>query len=260
MKFKYLIWSIICFVIFVFDANASSIEYNLTIDNDLSFHENNIYRVNSNELDRSGNYDFMTSVVTDTIYFNDNTKVPYTKTRSLSNGVYTVNLKHDYTSSFLVDSRILNECFNTFDFNDNETSLSIRTSSPFYCHARADSITINIITDLEVVSENADSINGNVYTWTPENENFTLRFNAQIPEVEVDPDAPTDFADEDGVDETNDGTNANDEETSNVDASEEDNDSSTSIVVIIIIVAVLIIAGIIAFVILRKKKEGLNKI
>ena len=154
----------------------------------------------------------------------------------------------------------MNECFNTFDFNDNETSLSIRTSIPFYCHARADSITINIITDLEVVSENADSINGNVYTWTPENENFTLRFNAQIPEVEVDPDAPTDFADEDGVDETNDGTNANDEETSNADASEEDNDSSTSIVVIIIIVAVLIIAGIVAFVILRKKKEGLNKI
>lgn len=254
---KYLLLLIVFFMCIPI-VNASSIEYNLTIGSDLSFHENNIYRVNSNELDRSGNYDFMTSVVTDTIYFNDNTKVPYTKTRSLSNGVYTVNLKHDYTSSFLVDSRILNECFNTFDFNDNETSLSIRTSSPFYCHARADSITINIITDLEVVSENADSINGNVYTWTPENENFTLRFNAQIPAEETDPDAPTDFVEED--DTNDDSTNTPEEESSNADASEEDNDSSTSIVVIIIIVAVLIIAGIIAFVILRKKKEGLNKI
>ena len=66
----------------------------------------------------------MTSVVTDQIYFNEDTDVTYTKTRTLSNGVYTVTLKHDYVSSFLVDSRILNECFNTFSFNDEDNAMN----------------------------------------------------------------------------------------------------------------------------------------
>ena len=256
MKLKYFCLFIIGFIIGIGSVSASSIEYNLTINNDYSFHENNIYKIRTNEIDRTGNYDFMTSVVTDQIYFNEDTDVTYTKTRTLSNGVYTVTLKHDYVSSFLVDSRILNECFNTFSFNDEDNELSIRTTSPFYCSSRADSITINIKTDLEVTSNNADSVSNNVYTWTPEDDSFTLRFSASVPVREVDPNAPTDFVEEDEVD----STVSDDVADSNAEDTLDEEENSFSPFTIIIVVGIVLIIGVVVFLILRKKKAGLNKI
>ena len=144
MKLKYLFLTLILLMIGISTVDAKSIEYNLTIDKDLYFHEANVYRVNESELDTSGNYDFMTSVVKDKIYFDNDNGVPYTKTKKKANGEYIVTLKNDYSPIFLTGSRILNECFSEFDFKDNEKSLSIKTTSPFYCYSRADSIVINI--------------------------------------------------------------------------------------------------------------------
>ena len=75
MKIKYIFISLICFMFGISFVNAKSIEYNLTIDKNLKFSENNIYTIKDSELDNSGNYDFMTSVVKEDIYFNTDTKV-----------------------------------------------------------------------------------------------------------------------------------------------------------------------------------------
>ena len=53
------------------NVHASSIEYNLTIDDNMNFIENNIYKIKESEIVKTRNYDFMTSVVKDKIYYND---------------------------------------------------------------------------------------------------------------------------------------------------------------------------------------------
>ena len=155
---------------------ASSIEYNLTIDDDMNFHENNIYTVKESELSKTGYYDFMTSVVKDKINFDEDRQVKYKKTSKKSNGVYTITLKNDYNPSFLAGSRIIKECFSKYDIVNDGAKISIKTTSPFYCSSRADSITINIKTNLAVLSNNAKEHNNNVYTWYPTDDSFNLYF------------------------------------------------------------------------------------
>lgn len=254
MKFKYYILLLISFMIGISNVDASSIDYNLTIDNDLHFHENIIYKVNENELDKSGNYDFMTSVVNDKIYFDNDKSVFYTKTKTLTNGVYTVTLKNDYAPLFLTGSRIINECFSKINFEDNEDTLSAYLESPFYCSHRADTIKINITTNLAVNSSNADSINGNIYTWNIDDKNFNLRFSAGIPDLEEEPMENL---------EKDDNENAEIDESinENVDESINDSDKSHIPVGTFIIVGVAIsILSVVIIIILKAKKHNLDQI
>ena len=46
MKIKYIFISLICFMFGISFVNAKRIEYNLTIDKNLKFSENNIYNIN----------------------------------------------------------------------------------------------------------------------------------------------------------------------------------------------------------------------
>ena len=260
MKLKYLFLTLILLMIGIGTVDAKSIEYNLTIDKDLYFHEANVYRVNDSELDTSGNYDFMTSVVKDKIYFDNDNGVPYTKTKKKANGEYIVTLKNDYSPIFLTGSRILNECFSEFDFKDNEKSLSIKTTSPFYCYSRADSIVINIKTDLKVTSSNADSVNGNTYTWNSIDKNFTLRFAAEIPDIENAP-MEKGYSDTGEVeDEDNDQNNTQNNEDEQTNNNNDETTSSISGIVIAVIFIIISIAAVIIFIILNQKKSNLNKI
>lgn len=257
MKLKYLFLTLMLFLIGIGTVNAKSIEYNLTIDEDLHFYEENIYKVKESELDKSGDYDFMTSIVNDKIYFDNDSSVPYTKTKKKVNGEYIVTLKNDYSSLFLTGSRILNECFSEFDFKDNKDDLSIKTSSPFYCYSRADSIVINIKTDLTVTSSNADSVNGNTYTWNSIDRNFTLRFSAEIPEIEEEP--MDEVYDNSNITDDTDDQNANEEQTNDSDdENDESNQISGTIIAALFVIASVI--AIIVFIILKQKKSNLNKI
>lgn len=259
MKLKHLFLILTFLVIGINTVEAKSIEYNLTIDKDLTFHENNIYIVKESELDKSGNYDFMTSVVNDKIYFDNDSSVPYTKTKKKVNGEYMVTLKNNYSSIFLTGSRILNECFSKFDFRDNESSLSIKTTSPFYCSSRADSIVINIKTDLEVTSTNSNNKNGNTYTWNNIDDNFTLNFSARIPEIETTP-MEEGFENPETTTENND--NITDDETNKEEqtSEEETQKKETNYMTVGIISAVVVLSIIIVILILKRKNSNLNKI
>lgn len=252
MKIKHILLFFILFFIGTSFVNAKSIEYNLTIDDDMNFKEDNIYKIKKSEMDNSGNYDFMTSVVKNPIYFDQDLGVKYSKTKKIVNGEYIVNLKHSYTSLFFTGSRILNECFSKLDFTDNDTNLSIKLSSPFYCNHRADSIKINIKTDLDVISSNADYVNNNIYTWIPKNDNFDINFKAQIPNVQTS-DEPID---NDGESEQNE--NAETEQTKKQEEKKES--KKTSPIVVLSIVLSVIVLGLIIAVILKAKNSNLNKI
>lgn len=256
MKLKYYLFIVFIFMIGIVNVDASSIEYNLTIDEELKFYENIVYKVKKSELDTSGNYDFLTSVVNDKIYFDIDGEVLYTKAKKLVGDEYIITLKNDFYPLFFSSERIINECFSKFDFEDNKDKLSVSLESPFYCLHRADTIKVNIKTDLYVSDSNADVVNGKVYTWNVEDKEFDLRFSAQIPELESAP------ADED-YEEVDDGSAVDDNEQideANDDVIDEENDGSVGKVIGIIVLVIVLVGGIIAFIILKNKNNNLNKI
>ena len=250
MKFKYLYLFIICSIIGISSASASSIEYNLTIDENMNFTENNIYKVKETELEKSNSYDFLTSVVKDSIYFNEDNKVKYTKSRKYSNGVYTVTLKNKYSPVFLTGSRIIQECFSKTNYDYTDDYISITTSSPFYCLHRADSIQINIKTSLNVISNNADSKSNNTYIWTPKDKDFELSFKVS---KKTESDSKDNSPGETGA-------TGN---TDTVDTSTKEEKTKKSPLSIIITIVVLGIACIILLIVLKNlknKKDNLNQI
>lgn len=250
MKIKYLVFTIFALFICILNVNASSINYNLEIDKDLVFHENIKYTMTRKEINVSG-YDFLKSVVNDSVYFNEDNKVKYDKSIENTNNGYIVTLKHTFPGSFLDESRILKECFTKIDYDYESSSISFEGYAPFYCSYRADKININIITDLEVESNNADSTSGNVYTWNKIGEDFELSFSFKIPESDKDPmDSMTDD-NSDNKTESKQESQTNKNETS----------KRTISPIIFIVFGVLFVLGIIiSLIVLKIKSEKMNSI
>ena len=259
MKLKYLILIITCCFIGTISVNASSITYNLNIDKNLEFKEDVVYKVKNSELDNSGNYDFLTSVVNDKIYFDNNKSVKYKKTKSYSNGVYTVHLKNDYSYLFLSGSRILNECFSSFDFDiDDEDYLYFNSSSPFYCTKRADTITVNVTTDLKVSSHNANTFSGKTYTWNKIDDSFTLRMNIVKAKNESSSE-PLDEIITDENDSVESDTNYDENDGNSESTEKEDIKKSISPIIILIILGGFFI-GLIIIIVLKTKSKNVNKL
>ena len=259
MKLKISIIVFISFFACVLSVNASSITYNLNIDKNLKFSEDVVYTVSSNKLDKSGDYDFLTSVVNDSIYFDKNSSVKYEKARSLNNGTYTVHLKNNYSYVFLASSRILNECFSSFDFDiSNEKSILFETNSPFYCRHRADDMIINITTPLKVTSNNANKVSGNKYTWNNIDDEFTMNFSVEVGDSE-NSETPLDNFDDPN------------EQSNSSDASEDSNENKTKVIkkenesisyltIILIVFGTLFCVVLVAFVYLKTKNNKANKL
>ena len=109
--------------------NASSISYNLSIDNTLKFHEKNVYTISNSDIKTNGSYNFLTSVVNDNIYFDSNNEIPYTKTKTKTANGYVVTLTHDYSNLFFTSSRIAKECFGDVQLINNEDGLRFTAST-----------------------------------------------------------------------------------------------------------------------------------
>ena len=174
--------SIIALCTFLGKVHASSIDYNLTIDNDMRFNETIVYTIDKDEK-RS----FLKTVLNDTIYFDLNNDVPYTKTKNTSGEKTVVTLKHSSSYVFIATGRIMKECFGDIDFTNSPSGISFQTDAPFYCYNRADDITVTIKTDLVVKYSNAVKTEGNTYIWTNLNRDSYLHINVQSARIEEDP-------------------------------------------------------------------------
>jgi len=82
---------------------------------------------------------------------------------------YEVNMSYEYNAKKFSDSNSLKLCFDNykFDYNDN---YYIHAYGTFYC-LYSNELKINIKTNNKVIKNNADSINGNVYTWNISDSN-----------------------------------------------------------------------------------------
>lgn len=256
MKLRYILPLLIFFVCVVNVDAESRIEYNLNIDKELQFYENIKYYVDYSDIDHSS-YNHLTSVVEDTIYFDNDKSVKYVKSKVNTGSQYIVTLKNSYSSMFLGGQRILNECFKSFKFKDDADEISVETENPFFCLNRADNIVVRIKTDLVVSSSNADSSSNGVYLWNITDRNFSLRFGVKVPDIEDD---PLSGNYEDGEDETdNIDKNITNTEGDANDKSMNENNFILGIVIAVSLI-VLFIAGIIVFIILKQKKNKLNEL
>lgn len=246
MKFKYFIFVIFALLFSFTDVKASSIDYNIRVDKDLHFYETITYNVDKKDVKKDGNYHFLTSIVNDPIYFDLKENNRYKKTKKNVTNGYLVTLKYDYPHLFLLNSRIVNECFTNKDYDSNNSYVSF-SASGFYCSHRADNISVTVTTDLQV-SSNANSIEGNNYVWNNINSDFDMNISVKVPEIE---DEPMDHINTDNDDNSN----------SNSSNTEEDNQKHhINKYVVLGIVGTLLIIGFGVVIVLKSKNNDLNKI
>ena len=261
MKFRYLFLIFAMFFVFGASVNASKIDYNLRIDNNLHFYETITYDIDKKDVKNGNNYDFLTSVVNDTIYFDLKEEVPYKKTKKTTSNGYIVKLRNDYSSIFLPKSRILKECFTKFDF-DTEVNKIDFSASEFYCSHRADNIQVLIVTDLEVTHHNASVVNGNTYTWKNINKEFAMEFTAKVPSG-VDEFEPLDENHAEHDDNSNNSNNgSNDPNKNNNEKSKQttEKESSFNWIIVPIIVGSIFLIVIVLFFVLQAKKRKANEL
>lgn len=255
MKIKYFLLLVTLSIFGISNVNASSIEYNLTIDDKAYFYEVINYEIEYSDIDRSV-YNYPTEVLDSDIYFDNDRSVKYKKTKKNLGSKYLITLKNDYGNIFLSGQRIVNECFKSFDYNITDSRITFDSESPFFCSKRADKITIKITSELDVISSNADIINNNTYIWNVNNRDFYLKISLRLPELsdeDVSSEA-TDFVPEE--------TPAEDivDEDNNVEENEDIEENSGSIGIFVIIAVVVVIVSCIIIIILKSKKKKLNQI
>lgn len=87
-----------------------------------------------------------------------------------------LNLEYKYSFSSFINANSFNQCFDYRNIKNEKDYYTIELSKPNGCMFNND-YTINIITDNEVVEDNANSVKGNKYIWYVDNtkkDNFKL--------------------------------------------------------------------------------------
>lgn len=175
----------------VFLLTGCEINYELTIDSmSLSedtkiFTDINLYE----EYDGSALSDYFDKFVNFSmpIYFNDENYDYYIGGNQPNVRYYNINnylvnnykgleLQNVFSFNDFYRSSMVKECFDELNVQNNNGIYLIRTSNKcklFNSYSLLSQIKIVINTDLEIISNNADYVNGNTYTWIINRENYT---------------------------------------------------------------------------------------
>ena len=163
MKKKLLIFLCIMFLI-----TGCSVNYDLTIDNDSFSEDIDVNLVSERFI--GDEYCNIPSVVSSTTEKYD---------CNITNSGINYNIKYNYTYDLnsVNNGFFINRCYSDVDIQDTGEKLLLSTGGYFDCIymediGKVDNVNINIKTDLEVLNNNADSINGNVYTWVINETNY----------------------------------------------------------------------------------------
>lgn len=150
--------------------SGCSKEYNLTITDDEFIEE-----VNVTLLD---NVDNKKIVDNDYYPLHANTEETYEKKIDSNDGYLKLNLKYRYKKEDFANANSVNQCFNErkIFLNDEEYYyLELKEMTDCVSDFNFD---INIITNNKVISNNADEVNNNKYTWhlsEDNKDNFKLK-------------------------------------------------------------------------------------
>ena len=144
-------------------------EYNLTIDNNSYKESINIVPSNSEERN-SLNTKFEIPVDKNNYYYGDET-TDYSSLGdiykySFNNNI--LNMSYDFRKSYYINSTAVSLCYKTLTVTNYEGNTVISTSNNATCfdnYPELTNLVINITVDRDIISHNADKVNGNIYTW-----------------------------------------------------------------------------------------------
>lgn len=168
---------IILLIIAVLLTTGCTCEYNLTIDNN-TYHEKIILTgTTSEEITNFSNKwqipvdkEEYNSIGGDTNSGVDVTGDIYEYSKTGNNLVFN----YDFTTSGINNSTAISQCYSKATITAYQDSIIISTSDKVNCFDRYAPLTnlkINITTTKQVKSHNADSVNGNTYTWNVNSTN-----------------------------------------------------------------------------------------
>lgn len=179
---------ILLFFICLFLITGCDVTYNLTIDDD-TFSEQIIIPFSRQTTTEEMMIKYLKNKLTITTdryedtYYNMGVET----TTDFYNLIYDYKFDYDgFKKSFFVDI-----CYPNMKITENDGEFIIASGKNFKClnpdnGVIADSVKINIKTDLEVVENNADSVNGDIYTWNIDyNNNETREINLKLKKQEV---------------------------------------------------------------------------
>lgn len=165
-------------ILLIFMVSGCSVEVNLDISdnkikesNDITVLENAIY---TKEILRTSFRDYIpiyaSDLIVDTVpdqpfsdvlYYNKNTT-------DLGNG-YRFNYSYDFDIDKYGDARTIKDGFRDYSYSYRNDIISLSTDNEgliyFNDYPLLEEVTVNIKTDYLVEENNADSVNGNTYTW-----------------------------------------------------------------------------------------------
>lgn len=169
---------ILTLILLIFMISGCSVEVNLDISdnkikesNDITIYQNAIY---TKEILRTSFRDYIpiyaSDLIVDTVpdqpfsdvlYYNKNTT-------DLGNG-YRFNYSYDFDIDKYGDARTIKDGFRDYNYSYRNDIISLSTDSEgliyFNDYPLLEEVTVNIETDYLVEENNADSVNGNTYTW-----------------------------------------------------------------------------------------------
>lgn len=170
MKRKY----IILFLIIILTGCSS--EYNIEFSNNKIKENIKVDILNSDILPKYdvktyGSTDKATSFINNDQYpFFGNEDIIYNKKVDKSGNVTHVELNYEYTHDEYLNSTAYKSCFENSELVTNKKNYNLNFYGSFYC-LYGDELVINIKSNNEVISNNADKVNGNVYTWIINKDN-----------------------------------------------------------------------------------------
>lgn len=212
----------------LFLLSGCSAEYNLTIDEFTMEEDINAIFDKSSESELASRME----QVRRTAFYNFDTRkneyYDFTKEETDSNIILKYNYR--YSGNDLYKSEAASRCYYKRIVNVTDEFITISTDNQVAClykdgEKQIDDITVNIKTDLPVVSNNADNVDGNTYTWYINDENY----NDKAINIKISKEA---------------------EKTSFIDG----------ILAIILLIVIIIIIAIIMYVVVRRKNDKNNKI
>ncbi len=98
------------------------------------------------------------------------TNIVYNNSLTSDNDLKNVSMNYTFKPDDYGKSTALNTCFSNHKFINDKKYFEISLSGEFNC-LYGDNFDINIITDNKVISNNADDVKNNVYTWHVSSEN-----------------------------------------------------------------------------------------
>ena len=153
----------------MFMTTACTCEYNLTIE-DNKFEES--IKLNAENTDEINNLNNEWRIPVDKEEYNigldASSDYASDDTYEYSIGSNSLTLKHTFSSSEYPNATAPSLCYNTVVVTKESGNMIISTSPKSTCFDQYPSLTnikINITTTGEVVSNNADRVNGKTYTW-----------------------------------------------------------------------------------------------